>query len=244
MRIDDTKRLVITTTEKIMIYEAKKSTMSKVKALIMGESGAGKSHLIATSPSPLIVLTEPNGAASVAASNPNALIVHCHNLSEFYTVLNLIKAGQTGHEFDTVVIDSITELQRFFIDYIQGDSDKMTLQDYGKLAQQFSKCIRDVIKLDYHIVCTALCSVELEEEKTRHLYPLLTGKLRFTIQQYFSGVGYLYQTGKTDDAGFSQRALLLDGHDRIKPKAFPNTKGTILQPHLTDIFSTVIKGLD
>lgn len=221
------------------ITKASLSTQSRVKALIMGESGAGKSHLSATAPKPLIVLTEPNGAMSVSNSNPDALIVHVNNLTDFYNLLLLLENDEIKEDYETLIIDSLTELQRFFSDYIMKDNTHMTLQDYGQLGTQFSRVIRRVIALPKHVLFTSLIQVELEEEKTRHMYPLLTGKLRYTVQQYFTGVGYLYQTGETDESGSAQRALLLDGHDRIKTKAFPNTNGTIKDPNLTDLFEQV-----
>ena len=221
------------------ITKASESTQSRVKALIMGESGAGKSHLSATAPKPLIVLTEPNGAMSVSISNPDALTVHVNNLTDFYNLLLMLENDEIKQDYETIVIDSLTELQRFFSDYIMKDNTTMTLQDYGQLGTQFSRVIRRVIALPKHVLFTSLIQVELEEEKTRHMYPLLTGKLRYTVQQYFTGVGYLFQTGETDESGIARRALLLDGHDRIKTKAFPNTNGTIKDPNLTDLFNQV-----
>ena len=242
--------------------------MGHVKAMIIGESGAGKSHLAATAPRPLILLTEPNGAMSIMHSNPNAMIIQVDNLEQFqeaYMAIHynaMYHAGERnsdgkpysqppefkGLEFDTIVIDSMTELQRYLIDDIKGPRDPktgktkhMSLQDYGELGHRMSGMIRRLCKLPYHIVFTSLCEVQTEgEHNTRHMYPLLTGKLRYTVQQYFVGVGYLYQTGGENAEGSAQRALLLDGHDQIKTKAFPNMTGTIKDPDLTEIFNSIM----
>ena len=58
----------------------------KGKILIYGQSGSGKSWLGVTSPSPLVLLTEKNGFASIAHSNPDAQVIECDK-SRTYTPL-------------------------------------------------------------------------------------------------------------------------------------------------------------
>lgn len=58
-------------------------TKIRRKLLIHGESGAGKSHLLATCDDrPLIISVEPQGVDTLAAANPRALIVDCVRLSK------------------------------------------------------------------------------------------------------------------------------------------------------------------
>jgi hypothetical protein len=58
-------------------------TKIRRKLLIHGESGAGKSHLLATCDArPLIISLEPQGVDTLAAANPRALIVDCVKLSK------------------------------------------------------------------------------------------------------------------------------------------------------------------
>jgi len=46
-----------------------------LKVAILGASGAGKTEWAARSPRPLILLTEPQGLASITNANPDALVV-------------------------------------------------------------------------------------------------------------------------------------------------------------------------
>ena len=230
------------------IKKAGDTSITKVKALIMGESGAGKSHLIATAPNPLIILCEPNGAVSVAASNPDALIVECQTIKDVQNIYTALFKNEIDEKFDTICIDSITELQNLFIaDMIEskvkagGKREFKGFDMYGELLERTTRSIKGFMKLPYHFVCTTLCEVKEDENKERHMHPMLTGSLRYTIQSLFSGVGYLYQNGKTTDEGYSQRSLLLDGHDRIKSKAFPNTHGIIDEPNITTLFESVLQ---
>jgi predicted GTPase len=47
-----------------IVNAGKNRKKTHIKALIFGDSGAGKSYLSATAPNPLILLTEMNGQAS------------------------------------------------------------------------------------------------------------------------------------------------------------------------------------
>ena len=75
--------------------KAQKSTY--IKALVYGESGAGKSFLAATAPKPLILLTEINGQASIMHSNPDADILHITSSDMLAEVLKMTRKKQ--HSF-------------------------------------------------------------------------------------------------------------------------------------------------
>ena len=221
------------------IEKISESKQTKVKALIMGDSGSGKSYLMGTAPNPLIILTEPNGAMSILASNPDTKKVDANNLTDLFKILIALENDEIKETFETIVIDSLSALQKQFIDYIRKDKDTLTQLDYGKLSTQMDALIRRFIALPYHIVFTTLIKVEADEQQIRHMYPDLTGSMRYSVQQYFSGVGYLYQTGLRNEDGTSQRALLLDGQQNIKSKAFPNTTGILRDPNLAELFNSV-----
>ena len=99
---------------------------SKGFSVITGETGSGKSHLIATAKRPLILLTEANGFASIAASNPDALVIPCYNLNDFDEALKAVKNGEIKN-FDTLIIDSLTEFQRMIKERIQKQTKKSYL---------------------------------------------------------------------------------------------------------------------
>jgi hypothetical protein len=234
------------------IVKASDSTLVHIKGLIMGDSGAGKSYLIATAPNPLVLLTEPNGAMSIQASNPDALIIHITDLNHMKAVLAAIRDGAIKQPFDTIVIDSITELQRMIQFDILAEANKkgkdkretLSKQDYGKLANRFTELITKIRNLPYHLICTCLVSIQVIDENTglTEIRPMLVGQAKMTVAQYFNGVGFLYRTGKYDEYGSAERALLLDGIERVKVKPFPNTVGTMKDPNLCDLFNNIIEG--
>lgn len=108
-----------------------------IKAFIYGENGTGKTTWAARSPRPLIVLTEPQGQASIENANPEALVVTIKTYAAFKEVwqavvqgvpvkldngqpaLRITLGGETA-EIQTIVLDSFTDLQRMMKNALEG----------------------------------------------------------------------------------------------------------------------------
>ena len=123
-----------------IVNAGKQRAQTYIKCLIYGDSGAGKSFLAATSPKPLILLTEPNGQASIMHSNPNADLIHINSVQTLWEVLRDIRDNpKNWTKYNSLVIDSLSEVQRLFKDELTGHGrNTMKLQDWGK-PYQFSR---------------------------------------------------------------------------------------------------------
>lgn len=221
-----------------------------VKLLVYGDSGVGKTFLVSQAKKPLIVLTERNGYASAAHANPEAMIVECHSAQDLRAIVldaqdSAVdalddKGKKIKINFDTLVIDSLTEVQRLFKDEILADSrrDIFTQQDWGKLADKMRKFVRAIRDLPMTVVCTALLESSTEEASgTRFVCPQFEGrKTKAEILQYFTAVGMLFKRNvKEDDQRVMQRNLMFDGPERVMCKpAFP-VSGCIVDPDIKDI---------
>lgn len=103
------------------------STISRPKdrpiiATISGDAGTGKTSLAATFPKPIFIRSE-DGLASVSGDKrPDAFPL----LSDGDELIGQLMALLTeDHQYQTVVIDSITSLERLFInDILEGDPKK------------------------------------------------------------------------------------------------------------------------
>ena len=107
-----------------------------LKIAIVGASGAGKTEWAARSPRPLIVLTEPQGLASIQTANPQAIVVVVESWEDFRKVFDAVKLAQPTEidgqpasrvtiegetfNFQTLVVDSFTDLQRLAINKLAG----------------------------------------------------------------------------------------------------------------------------
>lgn len=215
---------------------------TKIKALIYGDSGAGKSFLAATSPRPLILLTEPNGQASIMHSNPNADLIHISSAKMLGDILrSLTENPKQWAKYDSLIIDSLTEVQRLCKDDLTNKGrTPMKLQDWGKLADFMRRFMRALRQIPKNIVCLALLETQLEEGTgLRHLRPAFEGKKTSgEIAQFFNFVGFLYANQNKEEKR-TARYLMLEGNERILCKpTFPLT-GIVKDPNITQLFKQI-----
>lgn len=127
------------------------------------------------------------------------------------------------HKYDTVIIDSLTEIQQVCMDKILREEkrEKAQMQDWGTLNNRMVAMIRDFRDMNLNFIVTALCdSIEDQETGTARLGPLLQGKLKETVDGYFDEVFYLTgkeaksPDGKTD----IKRYLVTQGSNRFRAK--------------------------
>ena len=216
----------------------------KVKALLYGDSGAGKTTAGATAPKPCYLLTEANGLPSIRQANPDAVVVQA---SDMDTVRQFFKAAMDGTlaketGCQTIVLDSLTELQRMLRDEIvasrkgQVGGEAFSLADWGTLTDRMRKLVRTVRDLPFHVVCIALASSENDEATgQRYVQPSFDGrKLPNEIAGYFSVVGYVYRERQKGEDGTVTVAhrVLLAGPPTLLTKSLPGLD-PVEQPNIS-----------
>lgn len=219
-----------------------KSTLS---ILVHGESGAGKSWFGDSAPYPLLVL-DAEGRAKYTPSGPKVLwdpltgpppvadgtwhtcVVTVTDFNVMTQVYQWLRSGQ--HQFRSVCIDSLMELQKRCQDQIAGTS-ALDQQNWGELLRKLEALVRsyrDLTLLPTNNVEVVVFIVGTKDvDGTRR--PLLQGALRDTVPYYLDVVGYLYVTA--DEAGQPVRQLLVqplpgfvakDGTGRLPGPVIPN----------------------
>jgi hypothetical protein len=197
-----------------------------LKAFFYGDSGTGKTFTAASSPNPMFLLTEANGLKSIQNSNPDALVAQCTDINQVRQFVAAASRGEFPAEVETIVIDSITEVQRLFIDEILAAKDdgdkKMAWQDWAVMTARMIKFVRCVRDLPYNVIVTALCDYATDDDgSVTRVFPSFQGKkLANEISQFFNVVGVVIRREvETEHGTVIKRGVLVEGPSRylIKP---------------------------
>lgn len=161
---------------------------SYIKALIYGPSGAGKTTFAATAPNPIFASSE-KGLMSIRHLSPQ--FAEINSLQDLKDLYNFLKNEK--HEFETCVIDSITEINDIIKTEIETKNKRnMQLQDWGILQKEIKDILRKFRDLPMHIIFLAQETTEKDEEKIVKYLPSLNGKSATEIAYYMDTVGYCF----------------------------------------------------
>lgn len=146
-----------------------------IKMLVCGDPGAGKTLLSSTFPNALYASAE-GGLMSIADRNiPYVEIRNMNTLLKLKNTLDQspeVRAQQLGFPVDTLVIDTIDEVQRIMIrERLEKErKESMTLPDWGYIGEQMQALIRGLRNLDMHVVFTCHLGTETDNESGRVTY--------------------------------------------------------------------------
>lgn len=230
-----------------------------LRVLLHGDSGAGKTTAASTMPRPCFLLTEPNGLLSIRAANPDAIVVDVVSTAatqgvppmnvvrEFFVAAldgTLANAG-----VQSIVIDSLTELQRILRDEITSTKRvgpngevKWTLDDWSTLTDRMRKLVRTIRDLPFHVVAICLSDTEVDDSGTRYVVPAFQGKkLPNEVAGYFNVVGYVFKRSEQNDDGASvlSHRVLLRGSSNYLCKSLPQL-AAVEHPRLDDWLARIV----
>lgn len=219
--------------------------------LIHGGSKKGKSSLSATAPKPVLVLdaegswrfipgrvvywdplreTPPMTPGGICQhpENPSAHVDGCWDIcvvhvQQWETVQMIYQylTQWTMLPFVTVVIDSITEIQRRCKANLKG-TEQMKIQDWGVLLSVMDGTIRGFRDLCLMTQLAVRCVVfvsETKETNTGRLVPYMQGQIATSLPYWVDICGYLYVDYETDENGQNTkevRKLYIGPHQQFE----------------------------
>lgn len=130
-----------------------------IKALIAGPPGSGKTLISSTFPNPFYASAE-GGLMSIADRQiPYAEITSSTDLLAVKTMMDqdpITREKLLGFPVDTIVIDTIDEIQRLLIRERLDEQKKeaMQLQDWGWIGEQMSSIVRGFRNLSMNVIFT------------------------------------------------------------------------------------------
>jgi len=193
-------------------------TIPHINMLIYGDSGVGKTLLASGADGVpemrnVLVIDMEGGQLSVRKTSYEPDIVRVETWKGLEQVYHTLHAG--SHEYQTVIVDSLTEANAFSLaqittersggDELDLDADTPQLQEYGKNMVRILSMLRRFRDLPMNVIFTSLAQVEKQKNGSQLILPDVTGKLAKKIPAVFDNVLYYYV--KETDEG-EQRCLL------------------------------------
>lgn len=238
--------------------------------LIHGPYGTGKTTLASTAPGPQLWLDAEGGAQDInmtvvdwdpsepvpAMEDPanTAVVVDIHDWKTYRMALDVVQSG--NHPFNTVILDSLTEIQKQLKDALMPDNDfgnykKADYDTWDQLlvfmendVRKFRNLSRVGSKRPVNVIIVAASNVE---EYPRR--PILQGALRRSLPGFVDVEGYLHVEHVVDDqTGEKQERHVLDisPHDesvaevKCRPPLLKEAHGSaIWDPNIKRILRTV-----
>lgn len=201
----------------------------KIKALIYGQAGMGKTTFAISSPKPLLFDFD-NGVHRVNFNHLKDVdTVQITSYQDFVDVLE--KEDLTPYE--TFVIDTGGKLLDYIGEYIVSKNPKLgrangmlTLQGYGERKGTFSSLVKKISIMDKHIVFVAHRETKTEGDDTRYI-PQFGGSNYDSLVTELDLVGYMEANGR-------ERTITFDPTSRNDGKNTCNLSSVIKIPTVLD----------
>ena len=155
-----------------------------------------------------------------------------------------------GGKADTLVIDSVTELQKKLMDYIVEShpevkrpyGDGLTVGDWGYNTERMRRFIRMARDLDMNVILTALAMDEKNEVTGAvKTMPKMSSKLAADVCGYVDIVGYLYVDNvETEDGIEPMRRMLVQPVGAYYAKDRSGMLGTVIDnPTFPEVYNMI-----
>lgn len=210
--------------------------------LLYGDSGAGKTRMLATagdhsSGAPVLIGDVEHGTRSLAHIDTDLRVAPLDTWADVESFVAFAEADET---FKTVCIDSLTDLIELHLEQIAGSKPRPSLQDYGANVKAVCTIVRRLKNLSVergtHVLFTARVKM-IKDEFTDTLIrvPDMRDSILSKVFGIMDGVGYL----SVDNKG--QRVLQLHESFNVKaklrqPEGSKELPKKLLQPTLPMIF--------
>lgn len=179
--------------------------------LIYGQPGVGKTFFAGTAEdseltSPTIFL-DVEGGTTTLRKRKNLDVVRIRSTEELVATHKMLLEQNDNH-YKTVVIDSLTELQKLDMHGIMKelvsrrpdlDPDVPSQREWGKSIEHMRRITRAYRDLPMNTIFTCLVVIDKDDSGTVTYAPSLPGKLKMEISGFVDVVGYLTTATENDE---------------------------------------------
>lgn len=212
-----------------------------VKCAIFGDSGTGKTRLLATAPDPLIISAE---FGLLSLRNDHIPYIEVGNVEEVQDVYEWLEESEEAKKFKTIGFDSLSEVTELLLTKLKpGYKDKR--QAYGEMAEHIGTMIRAFRNLKgYNVVFIAKMQKKEDEDLgITYFQPLLPGKvlpqgLPYLVDEVFCA--RIYEIGEFGDDDYERiHYLQTYSTDKITCKDRSGELEPREKMNLSDIFDKI-----
>lgn len=179
-----------------------------ISILVHADTKVGKSTFGNTAPAPRLIIDaemasrflpgtkvfwDPMRDAPPAYDGSwETCVVTIREYATMIRVMEWLKSGQ--HPFESVVVDSISEIQKRLKDQVSGGGIDMKQQQWGELLTHMESLIRQLRDLTEHPTkpLTAVILTAMTEMRDGKWRPYVQGALRITLPYFIDIVGYAF----------------------------------------------------
>jgi hypothetical protein len=210
-----------------------------VKMCVYGKGGIGKTTMMGTAPSPIILSCESGLLSLSDVDVPYIEIATMADLHEAYAWLN---ESEEARDFETIALDSITEMAEVQLTELKA-SCKDPRQAYGELADDVSGMIRSFRDMrGKNVIFSAKMSRVTDDDTNVTKYgPLMPGKTLTAGLPYFFDELF-YMDLFTDDEGKKHRVLRTETTYNYEAKDRSGVLDDMEPPDLTAIVEKIMRG--
>lgn len=205
------------------------NVQTKIKALIYGQAGTGKTTLALSTPKPLLFDFDGGVHRVNFAHLSNVGTVQIESYQDFLDVLE----KEDLSNFETFVIDTGGKCLDYMADYIIRKNPKLgksngtlTLQGYGERKAEFSALCKRISLMNKHILFVAHRETRTDGDEVRYV-PLFGGSNYDSLVTELDLVGYLEANGR-------KRVITFDPTSRNDGKNTCNLPSTMDIPVIVD----------
>jgi hypothetical protein len=228
------------------IEQLRNQSFDKLNVLIYGRPGSGKTTFAGSSAKKFktIIASAESGLLSLRKmvdDSGNPVDVDFVKIEKFEDLEELSRfLIASKHEYQTLVIDSLTEVQQACMAsiLIKEGRERPQLQDWGTLNDRMVRMIRYFRDMSHmNLVCTALIDEARSDAGDIVSLPLFQGKMQQTVSAYFDLVLYAFvqQVKDKDGSEIRKHGVLCEPSERyttkdrsgMLPKYMPNDFGKV-----------------
>jgi hypothetical protein len=259
---------------------SKPAAQPYLKMLIYGPYGAGKTTFASTAqdiePMQNVIFIDAESGSLALSHRQDIDVIRITNYQQFARVheflrlhcqlrdrgdkKKLLELAQKANpdateatEYRTVVIDSLTEVQKFVMYMLLGTNiDTANLEfppetpqwaEWGQSAEMIRLLVRTFRDLPMHVIF--VCSEQEKEDERKRIIrrPNLPGKLGGEVQGFLDIVGYLATArGGDEDEGLRRRLYITPGNTfQAKHRFFNAEEGYFDNPSMSDLWGLLQK---